>query len=267
MLFDHTKGDRLSVPSNTPGYSIRLNGSPNERNGIARSMSVMPGDKIDMQVFGKFIDPNTPHTNQTAWDNLAAFALDVAHAAQTVVIDGVGYTSGTLRVPPYKGVLTDPDGEGNIANANSVEIEGSATNRQAMVNEVNQDNGKGGTGDANNREYGGETSVSGNSFTSAPPGPVSDPTANSEAHIDLSNFEEDTKSDTHSHPSGTKSVNNGDGTTTNGSFRQAPSPTDVGNSGANSNYVFGRGNGTVYIYNNTGVQATIPQKYFVNPKR
>ena len=51
------------------------------------------------------------------------------------------------------------------------------------------------------------------------------------------------------------------------SFRNAPSSTDVSNSGTNSNYVFSRGNGTVYIYNNTGVQATIPQKYFVTSKQ
>ena len=105
-LFDHTNGVN---PSTTPGYSIRLNGSDNERNGIARSLSVMPGDKIDMQVFGKYYDPNTPQTNQTAWDNLVGLITQVADAAQTVVVDGVGYTSGSLRLPPATGVLTDPN--------------------------------------------------------------------------------------------------------------------------------------------------------------
>ncbi len=105
-LFDHTNGVN---PSTTPGYSIRLNGSDNERNGIARSLSVMPGDKIDMQVFGKYYDPNTPQTNQTAWDNLVGLITQVANAAQTVVVDGVGYTSGSLRIPPATGVLTDPN--------------------------------------------------------------------------------------------------------------------------------------------------------------
>jgi hypothetical protein len=41
---------------------------------------------------------------------------------------------------------------------------------------------------------------------------------------------------------------------------------DVQNSGTAINYVFSRLNGTVYIYNNTGVKATIPQKYFVTLK-
>ncbi|PZR05251.1 MAG: hypothetical protein DI539_25090 [Flavobacterium psychrophilum] len=69
----------------------------------------MPGDKIDMQVFGKYYDPNTPHTTDAAWSTLLGFIELVREAAQTVVVDGVGYTSGILRVPPYAGVLTDPN--------------------------------------------------------------------------------------------------------------------------------------------------------------
>ena len=69
----------------------------------------MPGDKIDMQVFGKYYDPNTPQTNQTAWDNLVGLITQVTNAAQTVVVDGVGYTSGSLRIPPATGILTDPN--------------------------------------------------------------------------------------------------------------------------------------------------------------
>jgi RHS repeat-associated protein len=164
-------------------------------------------------------------------------------------------------------------GEGNIANANSVEIEGSASTRQSMVNIVNQDNGKGGTSDANNREYGGEVSIRGE-VTAATPGAVSNPSVNSEASVNTPSFGEDTRADFHSHPSGSVSVTTGGGantiggaTTTTYSFGQAPSQHDVNNSGANSNYVFGRSSGTVYIYNSSGVQATVPQRYFVNPKQ
>jgi hypothetical protein len=42
---------------------------------------------------------------------------------------------------------------------------------------------------------------------------------------------------------------------------------DVGNSASKVNYVLSRSNGTVYIYNNTGVIATIPQANFVMPKQ
>jgi hypothetical protein len=142
-----------------------------------------------------------------------------------------------------------------------------------MVDIVNQDNGKGGTKDANNREYGGEVSIRGE-VTAATLGAVANPQVDTEASVNTPSYGDDTRASFHSHPSGSRSVTTGDGantiggtTTTTYSFAQAPSQHDINNSGSSSNYVFGRGNGTVYIYNNSGVQATIPQKYFVNPKR
>lgn len=161
---------------------------------------------------------------------------------------------------------------------NSVEIEGATSTRQSMVDIVNKDNGKGGTADANNREYGGFVKTDGK-VVESPPGPISDPTTNSETHIDIASH--DFQSRFHSHPSGTKTVSSSGnssgasssstigGTTTSGSFLRAPSNVggDISNSGSKVNYVFSRGNGVVYIYNNTGVIATIPQKYFVTPKK
>jgi hypothetical protein len=142
-----------------------------------------------------------------------------------------------------------------------------------MVNIVNQDNGKGGESDANNREYGGRVRSTGEVVESLA-GPVTNPLVNPSASIDITSSPN--QSTFHSHPSGTRTesstgVSGGTtigGTTTTGSFQNAPSNVggDVGNSGARINYVFSRGNGTVYIYNNTGVIATIPQKYFVTPK-
>lgn len=168
--------------------------------------------------------------------------------------------------------------ENNIAYQNSVEIVGDAGARQQMVDIVNQDNGKGGTKDANNREYGGSVSNT-NVVTQAPAGAVSPPT-NGEAHIEIPT-DKNTKSLFHSHPSGTVTqfavkTNPNEvqmGTSTNTvSFNQAPSSGrgfDVHRSNQNrTNYVFGRSDGTVYIYNSqTGVQATIPQKFFVNFKK
>jgi hypothetical protein len=147
-----------------------------------------------------------------------------------------------------------------MAYTNSVEIESSAVNRQAMVNEASRDNGKGGTTDANNREYGG--SIQNGNVVLAEPGSVSNPATQSNASIVLPagvpTF--------HSHPSGTRSeaVKGG---TRNSWFTQHPSRTDVTNSGTRMEYVFGRGNGKVYIYNSSGVQAIMPMKYFVTPKR
>lgn len=164
----------------------------------------------------------------------------------------------------------------SIAYNNSVEIAGSADTRQAMVDIVNQDNGKGGTSDANNREYGGVIKKDG-SVVQSPPGAVSNPLVNTEASINISSYS--SQSTFHSHPSGTNSdapQSTGvsasttlGGSVTSAAFRNAPSNkgADITNSGSKVNYVFSRGNGTVYIYNNTGVIATVPQKNFVTPKK
>jgi RHS repeat-associated protein len=156
---------------------------------------------------------------------------------------------------------------------NSIGIESSADNRQAMINIVSQDNGNGGTATANNREYGG--SIQNGTVVVATPGAVADPAVQSEASISLpyangiSTF--------HSHPSGTvvegSSTNpfstgamSSIGSTKTSSFTQFPSSTDVTNAANNVNYVFGRSDGKVYIYNSSGVQAVIPMKRFVTPK-
>jgi hypothetical protein len=147
-----------------------------------------------------------------------------------------------------------------------------------MVDIVNQDNGKGGTSDANSREYGGAVSNDG-TVTQSSPGAVARPEA-PRASIDITT-DSNRKSIFHSHPSASVTTTSGG---TNGNtismstssstvgFAQTPSygtTYDVSSSNVNrTNYVFGRGNGTVYIYNsNTGIQATIPQKYFVTPKK
>jgi hypothetical protein len=171
----------------------------------------------------------------------------------------------------------------DIAYKNSVEIEGSSSTRQAMVDIINQDNGKGGTADANNREHGGSVSNSG-TVTAAPDGGVAKPGA-PVANISIPT-DNNTKSLFHSHESASVTTTTGASsgntfsmstTTTKTGFVQAPSygttsngtPLDINSSNVSrTNYTFGRGNGTVYIYNSQkGVIATIPQKYFVTPKQ
>jgi hypothetical protein len=51
-IFDHTK-------LGTTKYSTRLNGSPNERLGLAKSLSVKPGDVVDLEVYAKYLDANS----------------------------------------------------------------------------------------------------------------------------------------------------------------------------------------------------------------
>lgn len=61
----------------------------------------------------------------------------------------------------------------------------------------------------------------------------------------------------HSHPSGDNT----------GGFLQFPSKTDLDNTGETISYVFGRSNNTTYIFNSSGVLATIPTSRFVDFKR
>ncbi len=163
----------------------------------------------------------------------------------------------------------------SIAYDNSVEIEGSVETRQQMVDTVNQDDGKGGKSDANNREYGGLISNNG-VVTQSTPGSVTVPGSDKQASISLQ-LNEDTKGTFHSHPSGTVGGERLPGvvqmaSTQKLSYVQAPSTgagrdVDTSQNGT-TNYVFARGEGKVYIYNNvTGVQAIIPQNRFVNPKK
>jgi RHS repeat-associated protein len=85
-------------------YSTRLTGKTAERIGLAKSLSVMPGDKIEIEVFAKYLDTNP--TNLTP--ALAAFIASIATgggAPAGTIIDG-GYAgslgNGTF---PFPGVL------------------------------------------------------------------------------------------------------------------------------------------------------------------
>ncbi|OYQ48668.1 hypothetical protein CHU92_00595 [Flavobacterium cyanobacteriorum] len=168
----------------------------------------------------------------------------------------------------------------DIAYKNSVEIEGNANTRQSMVDIVNQDNGNGGTSPANNREYGGTISNSG-VVAESPPGPVVNPILEGAEGSISHTINEDTKSTFHSHPSGTVQTGKVGGSNTiqmsgeikNASFAGAPSTggskdVNPSRSSGRTDYVFDRASGKVYIYNTkTGVQAIVPQKYFVTPKK
>jgi len=149
----------------------------------------------------------------------------------------------------------------NIAYTNSVEIVGSSESRQKMVDIVNKDDGTGGTSDANNREYGGRVTKTG-VVVEATPGGVQSPKAGfntgTDATIDITTWPG--QSSFHSHQSGTIETFK---------YNQAPSNTingDTNTFSEGTHYVFARGEKTVYIYNGTGVIATIPQQYFVTPR-
>ncbi len=140
------------------------------------------------------------------------------------------------------------------------EFEGSQTARQGIIDSSSQDDGTGGTSDDNNREHGAVVKNDG-TVESRPDGPVMDLTTAKRATFntgDLTNV----KSVTHDHPSGTIQI----GDTEEKSYGQAPSPADIKYAGNRTDYVNGKANGTMYIYNSLGVQATMPAKNFVKPK-
>jgi RHS repeat-associated protein len=80
ILFDHTNGTAT-------GYAVRLNGTANERNGLAYSLSVMPGDTIRMEAYAKYVDPSS--INWTA--ALNTLMTQVLSGTAGVVIDGASY--------------------------------------------------------------------------------------------------------------------------------------------------------------------------------
>jgi len=184
-------------------------------------------------------------------------------------VDGAGLSKKDLKAT--LSFIKDNSGNAEafqnngMAYTNSIAIESSKEARQSMINIVSGDNGRGGRSDINNKEYGG--SITNGVVTAATPGAVANPQTDASASISLPTG----TSTFHSHPSGNIIVgpdsNTFGGSTTTYSFDQHPSTIDVKGAGSNTHYVFGRGNNNVYIYNSSGVQAVIPMKHFVNPKR
>lgn len=93
-LFDHTNG---SAPSTASGGAQRLNGQGNEVFGLARSMSVMPGDVINLEVYAKYIDSNSG--NRTAALNTLIAQIAAGTAAAGTVVDGSSYATSTSSFP------------------------------------------------------------------------------------------------------------------------------------------------------------------------
>ncbi len=151
-----------------------------------------------------------------------------------------------------------------VVKSNTVEIEGMG-NMQSLYKTASNDNGRGGTSEANNKEYGNVICNDGCVMESMR-GKAANPSKDSEASI--THNMSGAKATSHSHPSGDVVVRSGSGnslgggTTTTYSFMQGPSKPDISGAGSRINYVFGRGSGVTYIYNSAGVIATLPSKIF-----
>ncbi len=127
---------------------------------------------------------------------------------------------------------------------NVVKLNNDAT-MEAMVNIVSKDDGTRGTSDNNNREYIGK--ISNGRVVEEAPGPVGDPSKGKLATSSTTATSNEISF--HSHPSGI-----------NGRFGwgQPPSKQDISTTTGRINYAFGMRGQTIYVYNKTGVIATIP---------
>jgi len=94
VWFDHTRS------GGDAHYSQRLNGTANEIYGLAKSLSVMPGDTIKLEVFAKYVDPNVADWTTTLANLLAQIASNTAG----VVVDGVSYNASTTSFPVFGSV-------------------------------------------------------------------------------------------------------------------------------------------------------------------
>ena len=157
--------------------------------------------------------------------------------------------------------------ENSIAYENSILIESSAQNRQAMIDIVSKDNWLGGTADANNREYGGI--IKDGKVIPLEPGAVGKLVLGKKNYLLFPG-----EATFHSHASGDTDVPNIDNTVTtisNGKpyacWEQKPSQIDIDNAGNSTHYVFAMREKVVYIYNSSGIQATMPMNRFVKPHK
>lgn len=91
-LFDHTT-------TGTTQYAMRLTGTPAETYGLARSIAVMPGDKIKTEVYAKYLDTNTANWTAALTDLMAAIAS--GGTAPGTVVDGGTYGSATASSIPF----------------------------------------------------------------------------------------------------------------------------------------------------------------------
>lgn len=90
-LFDHTHDGKPTPPNGT--YAQRLSGRDGEKIGLTRSISVMPGDKVNIEVYAKYYDPTA--SNEATFANLMSAIINNIGVPAGTFVDGVGYGQGS----------------------------------------------------------------------------------------------------------------------------------------------------------------------------
>jgi RHS repeat-associated protein len=107
-LFDNTN-------SGATKYAVRLTGTANETYGLARSLQVMPGDKVKAEVYAKYLDPTSSNWT-AAVTNLVSSVINGTATSGTVV-DGAAYGTTGGNSIPFAGVLSHGSETGSAPKA------------------------------------------------------------------------------------------------------------------------------------------------------
>ena len=75
-------------------YAERLNGSANEKFGLEKSLSVMPGDIVQLEVYAKYVDPISTHWTTA----LTTLMGQISSGTPGIVIDGANYSTSTGHI-------------------------------------------------------------------------------------------------------------------------------------------------------------------------
>jgi len=106
-FYDHTKAK--SGPSPEGDFSQRLSGNAQEKIGLARSVSVMPGDKLNIEVFAKYYEPDP--NDQSAFGTLMNNIIHSLAVPAGTIIDGAGYALSANNSLPFNDGLTKSGGD------------------------------------------------------------------------------------------------------------------------------------------------------------
>jgi RHS repeat-associated protein len=107
-LFDHTT-------TSTTQYAVRLTGTQQETYGLARSLAVVPGDKIKAEVFAKYVDLSQPDVTTALRDFIELIVAGSAGAG--VVVDGGAYGSSGAATIPHGSLLNKANETGTAPKA------------------------------------------------------------------------------------------------------------------------------------------------------